>query len=769
VRNTLALVGLSVVGLGVVAAARAEQRLHSGIGDRPASIILEIPLDGLFVSEEEPQEELANWRRLWRRFPFSASRAPASVSLWQLTRAVEDASKDPRVVGILTTAGSNQARAFSSYANPIGAIEELSNAIGAFRQSGRPTAFYASSFENTATYFLAAAHEQIYMHSTGIWNAVGLSAGSLFLRDFLDARGIRVEVIRCGEYKTAANAFTESAYTTAHREAVQAVLSTFYAAIIGAIAAARQTERQRVEALIDAAPLSAPETMEAGLVDALVYPDGVRQRMRALVLTRMQMRANERQEARARLEKILNSPEALNQLSDTVESWLLTRPWEATPPWNQKGSASEWMALFDTLNRARPSTKSEQQEPDMDAALACMQRARRLLDSVAESNSWANRASTASPPRVERQGGPKRRPATDDLEDGLRFCSVTQYMAERSSSRSRLRKSQQRWSAWLKERFLHPASFKADQAAPFPMIAMIPVTGVLSETSVQVPVKALTKARKDPRVCAVILRIASPGGTVTASENIRHAVEACANEKPVIASLGHVAASGGYLAALAANYILAPACSITGSIGVILLKPNLLDAANRLGIQFDHVSLGKNASHFAALSSLFQKLQKDQHDRLESLVQWQYAFFCEKVARFRHLDEAAVQNIAQGRVWSGSDAVRLGIVDQRGGLLEAIKLARKAAKLSPWDSVHLDSRYGRPSSSLIDLLRQLLGQDRDDMEQGNVVEAQLWSVLATAPVAARAWIHQYVQMTAWASLQEPMALWLEGVGFLVDS
>lgn len=769
VRNTLALVGLSAVGLSVLATVRAEQRLRTLVGDRPGSVILEIPLDSVLVSEEEPLGDVANWRRLWGRLPFSAYSAPTPVSLFQLTRALEDASQDPRVAGILTTAGSNQARAFGGYANPIGAIEELSKAIGAFMQSERPTAFYASSFENTAAYFLAVAHEQIYMHPAGIWNVVGLSAGGLFLRDFLDARGVRVEVIRCGEYKTAANAFTESAYTPAHREAVQALLSTFYASIVGAIATARQSDKQRIEELIDMAPLSAPETLEAGLVNALVFPDKIRERVRTLVLSRMQRRVAERQEARDRLEKILNNPQAFDQLSDTVESWLQTRPWETALPNERNESASEWVAVFDALNRARRSAGGEHREAAMDAALVLIERVRRLLERVSESGSGDEAITGKRGTSVNPQHSFPEREVSRDDERGLRFCPITQYIAERALVRSQLERAHLPWSEWLKQLLRTRTSPESQGLASLPVIAIIPVTGTLSETSVRLPVKTIMKAAKDPQVRAVVIRVASPGGTVTAAENIRHAVEQCASEKPVIASFGHVAASGGYLAALPAKHILAPACSITGSIGVILLKLNVLGAANRLGIQFDHVSMGKNAPHFAALSSLFQKLEQDQQHRLESLVDWQYALFCGQVARFRHLNEESVQKIAQGRIWSGYDAVRLGIVDRHGGLQEAIRLARQEAQLAPWDLLRVDSRYGRPSGSIGEVFRRFLSQGLDDSEQDEVLEPVPWPVVATFPAVAQKCLRQYMDVFARAPVHEPMALWLEGLSFWIDS
>jgi protease-4 len=769
-RNTLALIGLSTIALSALTAARADQAYRAAVGDRPASVILEIPLDRIVITEEEPIEDLAVWRRLWRRLSSGSMSPPEPVSLFQVTRALEDAARDPRIAGILTTSGSNQGRAFRAYTNPLGVLEEVTAALRSFALAGQPTAFYAPSFENTAMYYLAAAHEKIFMHPTGIWNVVGLSAGGLFLRDLLDAEGVRIDVIRCGEYKTAANSFTQTAYTPEHREAVQALLDTMYVTIVQAIVANRRKEPARVEALINTAPLSASEAFEANLVDALAYPDAVRSQMQALVLARMQERAAERQEARELLEQALLNPQALEDLSDSVERWLRTRPWEANPPSVQREPAAEWFAAYEAVQRARSTVANSDSKIPAENATVLVERIHALLKiSTAQETRLGDAVSDASidtkRPASRSEGHARR-----DSTESLRFCPVTDYIAERSLFRSRLERAQQSGLEWLKRRFSRTEPLgNADRRASIPVIAIVPVTGVLTDGSVRSPLRALRKASKDPKVCAVVLRVVSPGGTVTASENLRQAVEQCAQAKPVIASFGEVAASGAYLAALGAKHIIAPTCCITGSIGVILLRLNLLDVAKRNGIQFDHVSIGKNAPSFAAVSSLFQPLDEEQQQRLQSLVHWQYKLFCERVSRARRLSEEAVQRVARGRVWSGADALRNGVVDQQGGLQDAIRLARREAGLAAWDPASVDARYGQYSGSAVQTLRRLTSRDRDDTEQEQLAELVLRSPMITVPSEVQRYLGQCLQLLGHASVPEPMALWLEGIGFWIHS
>ncbi|ACK72336.1 signal peptide peptidase SppA, 67K type [Gloeothece citriformis PCC 7424] len=189
--------------------------------------------------------------------------------------------------------------------------------------------------------------------------------------------------------------------------------------------------------------------------------------------------------------------------------------------------------------------------------------------------------------------------------------------------------------------------------------------------------KELRKIRQDPNVKAVVLRINSPGGSATASDIIGREVKLMKEKKPVIVSMGNVAASGGYWIATEANHIFAEPSTITGSIGVFGMLFNVQDIANNNGITWDVVKTAK----LADLGTTTRPKTEQELAIYQRSVQQIYNLFVNKVAQSRNLPESKVKQIAEGRVWSGEDAKQLGLVDEIGGLEAAILYAAKEAKL----------------------------------------------------------------------------------------
>ena len=184
--------------------------------------------------------------------------------------------------------------------------------------------------------------------------------------------------------------------------------------------------------------------------------------------------------------------------------------------------------------------------------------------------------------------------------------------------------------------------------------------------------------REDESVKAVVLRVNSPGGSATASEVILREILLTKKEKPVVVSMGNVAASGGYWIAAGANHIFAEENSITGSIGVFGLLSNIQDIANNHGVTWDVVKTGK----FADIGSNVRPKTDAELAIYQKSVNKTYELFLRKVSRYRNLPQEKVKEIARGRVWSGKEAVKIGLVDQIGGLEKAIAYAAEQAKLS---------------------------------------------------------------------------------------
>jgi protease-4 len=190
--------------------------------------------------------------------------------------------------------------------------------------------------------------------------------------------------------------------------------------------------------------------------------------------------------------------------------------------------------------------------------------------------------------------------------------------------------------------------------------------------------RMLRRIREDDSIKAVVLRINSPGGSVSASEAIEREVRLTQKHKPVVVSMGTVAASGGYWISTNTERVFAESTTITGSIGVFGMYLNFQGLANdKLGLTFDTVKTGK----FADSNTVARPKTPEELALFQSFVDWVYDQFIGKVSESRKLSRTAVQEIAQGRVWSGQEALKLGLVDEIGGLSAAVKYAAAKAGL----------------------------------------------------------------------------------------
>ncbi len=189
--------------------------------------------------------------------------------------------------------------------------------------------------------------------------------------------------------------------------------------------------------------------------------------------------------------------------------------------------------------------------------------------------------------------------------------------------------------------------------------------------------KAIRKARLDTTIKAVVLRVNSPGGSALASEVIWREVDLTKKIKPVVVSMGDVAASGGYYIACPADRIFASRNTITGSIGVFGLMFNSEELMNKIGINVDGVQTNAHSN----IGSQYKKMTQEEKDVIQRGVEDIYGVFISHVAKGRGTTPALIDSIGQGRVWSGVNAIEIGLIDEFGGLKDAIKYAAKKAKL----------------------------------------------------------------------------------------
>ncbi len=192
--------------------------------------------------------------------------------------------------------------------------------------------------------------------------------------------------------------------------------------------------------------------------------------------------------------------------------------------------------------------------------------------------------------------------------------------------------------------------------------------------------RSLQDARKDKKVKAIVLRIDSPGGSALTSELIWREIELTKKVKPVIVSMGNLAASGGYYIACNANTIFAEKNTITGSIGVFGLLPNFTQLTTKMGINSEQVSTNANATDY----SIFRPLSENYKFVAQEGVEKIYNTFVSRVAAGRKMSFSQVDAIAQGRVWSGSEALKIGLVDKIGGLDSALQYAASLVKIKEY-------------------------------------------------------------------------------------
>lgn len=241
---------------------------------------------------------------------------------------------------------------------------------------------------------------------------------------------------------------------------------------------------------------------------------------------------------------------------------------------------------------------------------------------------------------------------------------------------------------------------------------------------------ALRAAIDDPNVRAILFRVDSPGGSYVASDTIwREVVRAKAAGKPVIVSMGDVAGSGGYFVAIPADKIVAQPGTITGSIGVLGGKMVTEAMWEKIGVAWDEIHTSKNSTMWITS----QPYTPSEWTRFQAMLDRIYEDFTTKVAEGRKLPLPKVLEIARGRIWTGEDALGIGLVDALGGFPTAIALAKEAAGIPAADPVHLEE-FPPAKGLLPTVLARFTGQDDDESADAPVTIAMRRMMEATRPL-----------------------------------
>ncbi|CAG9462456.1 unnamed protein product [Pedinophyceae sp. YPF-701] len=606
----------------------------------PSTYILDVDLESNAVTE---QRKPPNPVKAFLGLP------EQTYSLVDLVEAIEAAGEDPRCAALSVVTGASAGNARASM------VEEIRDAVGKFRRHGElrgaRTFAYADSFgeggsNGTLGYYLASACERVFLQPHGSAGVAGFVAQQPFLRPLLDKWGVQPLFFTRREYKNMANMFTERTFTKPHKEALGAVLGSTYAHVVQGIAASRGLKPQAVLRAVDAAPLSADDAVRRGLVDAQAYRDQYRDYIGDVVAVS------------AAMKKAVGAAGGPAKLLEA----LPPEPAAAPAP------AKTW---WDALAIWRPAERPAAEPAAEDKAEKTDVRPTQPADAAARHG------------RVPR-------------------VSMHKFLRVRQHEREKVRRQQQkRW--WLdttderlRELMEQRVRVATEAGVPMGTLSLAPTVAVvcatgnimagppppknpLGEESAAIYsggiCRLLRDIREDPNVRVVLLRVDSPGGSALASESIHREVVALKDAgKKIIVSMGSVAASGGYYIAAPADTIFALPTTITGSIGVVFGKFNVDKFLRDQGVHVETLGgFGRNAAALSAVSG-FTRAQVAQ---VEKQLDETYARFLHVVADGRKMTEPRARRIAKGRIWSGAQAEKLGLVDRLGGMTAALLEAKR--------------------------------------------------------------------------------------------
>ena len=465
-----------------------------------------------------------------------------------------------------------------------GKIQEIRDAILDFKKSGKPIYAYLE-YGGDRDYYLATAADKVFMLPSSPLDLTGVATYELFFRGTLDKIGAYPDIHRIGDYKTAANTFTEKTMTRAHREMDESLNRALYDQIVAGIAAGRNKPDEEVRALIDDGPFLADQAKRLGLIDDVAYEDQVEEKLQ--------------------------------------------------PGSNKKRVNGEEYATVAT--------------------------------------------------------------SSVGLDRGPRIAVIY-----------------------------------ASGAIVGGESGFDPLNGsVLGSDTL---IEYIRQARRDSSIRAIVLRIDSPGGSAAASDAIWRELMIAKQERanrPIVASMSDLAASGGYYIAMPADAIVAQPATLTGSIGIFGGKFITGGAYEKLGMHIESTSIGKHAE----MNSPVRPYNESELKKITEQLDEFYQQFVERAAESRHSTPEKIDRLAQGRVWTGSQARENGLVDELGGLDQAIAVAKARANIDAGSSVEIVPFPGR--KSFFQIMSEQLTRSEERSMAGFLAAANLSSAERQALRALR--------------------------------
>lgn len=548
------------------------------------------------------------------------------TSLPDLFNLFQYAAYDPRVQSILI----NIERLSVGYAT----LQEIKRMMHLFRQSGKALIGYCSAGAEKEL-FLGLACDELYIPPDGGLDLRGFSTAATFVRGVFDKIGIEPQVQRIGKYKSFGDTFNRTAISEAQREVLSSLLTESSEFWAHTIAKELNKSVDEVKAIWgDTGYKTVNHWRDSGFISGTRYLDQVEEMLalrnaenETAIPFHLSVLCALSEDMKTNYSHALQ--ERLDQFKADLQDFDLTRDFEKYPRRNPHANISnEVNKTTDSILRAAALVSSSRRQLKALPALVYLRKMRK---------------------------GSKI----------LRGLMVKEF--------------------------------------PFgPRIAIINAagginTGKSSKQGVggktlgsETLISLVRRAREDPNIKAVVIRVDSPGGSALASDLMWREIRQLSKVKPVVASMVNVAASGGYYISMACDYILAEELTITGSIGVVTSKFNAEVLNRRIGYNSETLSRGR----YAEVLSTTRGFTEEEETYFEDGAMAAYRSFTTKAAASRSMSIEQMQEVAQGRVWTGRQALEIGLVDEIGGLWSALNVAARLAGLPL-----IGGRDGKPTSN----------------------------------------------------------------------
>jgi len=627
-------------------------------------------------------------------------------TLTDVTNLFHYASYDPRVEAILLEIEAVQC----GYAK----LAEVRRAIDLYRQSGKQVIAYMNAASEKELY-LALGCDKVYIPPDGGLDLRGFVAAAQFFRGIFDKIGIEPQVQRIGKYKSFGDTFNRTSISEAQREVISSLLmeaSDFWLDSVAATVGKNSSEV--IKLWSDEGIKTVKDFYELGYISGVKYLDQVEQEIKEqheLPSTRSFRYKNKEmkllREYLANATAVDISTSSSSPKDDYYDAGPNGIVWQtfvslylfdiaAKYNYTKFPELEKHMNSYEIKSQfaytPNPNKKSASEIKAFSLEEEFVDHPRRVLENLSQFSS----DDVVIPPLFDLSDTTVKLAAEEEKkkEDEKKEAVA----AERAKKRKSLSKPTPRYprfypaGLYMKKmraggRILEGLRFREVRSGP--RVAIInAVGGIQSGKSgssgltgqslgSETLIAQVKQAKLDDNIKAVVLRVDSPGGSALASDLMWREIRALSREKPVIASMVDVAASGGYYIAMACDQIFAEELTVTGSIGVVTSKFNAEELNKKLGLNVEVISRGR----YAEVLSTSRPFTKDEETYFEEGAQKAYKSFITKAAASRNMSVDAMNDVAQGRVWTGKQAQELGLVDRLGGLWAAVRAASHLAEI----------------------------------------------------------------------------------------